>query len=670
MENLTGKQLNQYQIVAPLGEGGMAALYKAYQPVMDRYVALKVLPRQLARDSQFLGRFEQEAKVIASLQHPHILPVFDYGEVDDYTFIVMPFVETGTLSDILGQPLPLVRIQKIASQVGDALDYAHSRGIIHRDIKPSNILIDERGNCLLADFGIAKMVEGTTQFTQTGGIVGTPAYMSPEQGLGQKPDGRSDIYSFGVILYEMATGRPPYQAETPMAVVIKHIHDPLPPPRTINPQISGAFERIILKALAKNREDRYSSCTDVVLAIQALTKQAPVPTSKTVDAAPAIATLIEPPVLEQPSQSAISSKLSSISPVEQTRPRQRWLLWGIIMAGMIGFGVIVILVAWYLSITLLDSGNDQPVAELSLSTPTETLVGIIPPTQTNTPVPINTEIPTSTDTPAPTQAPTIPPEPTLGVGDTLVSPMDGSVMVFVPAGEFLLGAGENDPAADPDELPQRSVYLDAFWIDRYEITNRQYQVCVTAGKCFPPNSTESATRYSYYGDSEFDDYPVINVTWVDALTYCQWRGANLPTEAQWEKAARGDLGVVYPWGDSFETSASNYCASTILCPDEPEDGFKDTAPVGSFESGASPYGVYDMAGNVNEWLADWYDASYYAGLTEGVENPQGPDNGEKRGIRGGSFGLNAWKLRTTNRGSGTPSHYGPYDGFRCVQPPD
>jgi formylglycine-generating enzyme required for sulfatase activity len=408
----------------------------------------------------------------------------------------------------------------------------------------------------------------------------------------------------------------------------------------------------------------------VVLAIQALTKPAPVPTSKTVDAAPAIATLIEPPVLEQPAQSAISSELSSISPVEQTRPRQRWLLWGIIMAGMIGFGVIVILVAWYLFNILLVRGNDQPVAELSLSTPTETLVEIVPPTQTNTPVPTNTEIPTSTDTPAPTQAPTIPPESTLGVGDTLISPMDGSVMVFVPAGEFLLGAGENDLAADPDELPQRSVYLDAFWIDRYEITNRQYQVCVTAGICSPPNSTESATRYSYFGDSEFDDYPVIHVTWVDAFTYCQWRGANLPTEAQCEKAARGDLGAIYPWGDSFETSASNYCASTILCPDEPEDGFKDTAPIGSFESGASPYGVYDMAGNVNEWLADWYDANYYAGLTEGVENPQGPDNGEKRGIRGGSFGLNARKLRTTNRGSETPSHYGPYDGFRCVQLPD
>jgi serine/threonine protein kinase len=212
MEDLSGKLLKQYQVITPLGEGGMAAVYKAYQPSMDRYVVLKILPHQLAHDPQFVGRFEQDVKVIASLQHPHILPVFDYGESDGYTFIVMPFVETGTLSDLLiGKPLPLEQIQNIAIQVGDALDYAHSRGIVHRDIKPSNILIDERGNCLLADFGIAKIVEGTAHFTQTGGIVGTPAYMSPEQGLGTILDGRSDIYSFGVILYEMATGRRPYQ---------------------------------------------------------------------------------------------------------------------------------------------------------------------------------------------------------------------------------------------------------------------------------------------------------------------------------------------------------------------------------------------------------------------------------------------------------------------------
>jgi serine/threonine protein kinase len=269
MENLTGRQLGAYQIVAPLGEGGMAAVYKAYQPGMERYVALKVLPQQLAKDPQFVGRFEQEAKVLANLQHPHILPVFDYGESDGYTYIVMPLVESGTLDDLMvGQPLPLDQVNRIISQVGDALDYAHTQGLIHRDIKPSNILVDERGNCLLTDFGIAKIFEGTARFTQTGGIIGTPAYMSPEQGKGEKVDARSDIYSLGIVLYEMVTGRVPFDAETPIAIVFKHIQDPLPLPRSLNPRLPEPVQRVILKSLAKQPNERFKRADDMVRALQ------------------------------------------------------------------------------------------------------------------------------------------------------------------------------------------------------------------------------------------------------------------------------------------------------------------------------------------------------------------------------------------------------------------
>jgi len=268
MEDLTGRQFGPYQIVAPLGEGGMAAVYRAYQPAMERYVALKVLPRRFADDPQFSARFAREAKLLAQLQHPHILAVFDYGQAEGFTYLVMPFVRTGTLSDLLtSQPLPLARIRQVVTQLGDALHYAHARGLIHRDVKPSNVLIDESGNCLLTDFGLARMAESSATLTTTGTIMGTPAYMSPEQGGGEKIDSRSDIYSLGIILYEMATGRVPYRAETPAAVIFKHIHDPLPPARDLNPELPEALQQVILKALSKTREGRYQSASDLVRAV-------------------------------------------------------------------------------------------------------------------------------------------------------------------------------------------------------------------------------------------------------------------------------------------------------------------------------------------------------------------------------------------------------------------
>jgi len=270
MEDLTGKQLGQYQIIEPLGEGGMAAVYKAYQlGKLNRYVALKVLPPLLAKSPEFAKRFEQEANILAELQHPHIVPVFDFGEDGGYYYLVMPFIEGCTLADLLhGKPLPLSQIRRITIQVAEALDYAHSRGLVHRDVKPSNILVDGSGNCFLSDFGITKILESAEKLTSTGEVIGTPAYMSPEQGRGETLDSRSDIYSLGVVLYEMATGRVPYRADTPLAVIIKHMQDPLPPPRSINPFLPLAVEQVILKALAKRKEDRYQTAGEMAQAIQ------------------------------------------------------------------------------------------------------------------------------------------------------------------------------------------------------------------------------------------------------------------------------------------------------------------------------------------------------------------------------------------------------------------
>ena len=274
MFDLTGKTIGPYRILEQIGIGGMAVVYKAYQPNMDRYVAVKVLPSHLSKDPDFVKRFQREARAIARLEHAHILPVHDYGEFDGITYLVVRYVQAGTLKDRMGAgPSSLDEVNRLIGQIGSALDYAHRMGIIHRDVKPGNVLVDAQGDTYLTDFGLARMLEPTQQITASGVGLGTPAYMSPEQGQGVKVDHRSDIYSLGVILYEMLTGRVPYEAETPMAVVLKHITDELPLPRTVNPNVPEAVERVILKALAKEPSDRFQTAGDLVQALTEAVRQ-------------------------------------------------------------------------------------------------------------------------------------------------------------------------------------------------------------------------------------------------------------------------------------------------------------------------------------------------------------------------------------------------------------
>ncbi|MBE7467556.1 MAG: hypothetical protein DPW09_14845 [Anaerolineae bacterium] len=273
MADLVGKTVGKYRIVARLGRGGMAEVYKAYQPGLDRYVGIKVLHAHLVDDKDFIGRFEREALAVGKLRHPNIVQALDFDREGDMYFMAMEFIDGPTLKDELkarrteNKPFSLKEISRIFSALCSAIDYAHSRNMVHRDLKPANVMINQEGQVVLTDFGIARIM-GATQYTQTGALSGTPAYMSPEQGQGERGDERSDIYSLGVMLYEMVTGVVPYDGDTPFAVIMKHISEPLPLPTRINPNIPESIERVILKAMSKSPEDRYQTAGEMARALR------------------------------------------------------------------------------------------------------------------------------------------------------------------------------------------------------------------------------------------------------------------------------------------------------------------------------------------------------------------------------------------------------------------
>lgn len=270
------EKIGIYEIKSELGRGGMATVYRAYDSRFEREVAVKVLPHELLHaDPQFRLRFEREAKIIAQLEHSAIVPVYDVGEADGQPYFVMRYMNGGSLSErIKAGVFSIEEATKILEAIAPGLDEAHARGIVHRDIKPSNILFDKRGNPYISDFGIAKLSQAQSGSVTGSAIIGTPAYMAPEQAQGIEVDGRADVYALGIILFEMLTGKQPYEADTPMAVAIKHITDPVPHIRQTNPKLPEGMETLIQKAMAKNKADRFSTAVDMTNALREVARSA------------------------------------------------------------------------------------------------------------------------------------------------------------------------------------------------------------------------------------------------------------------------------------------------------------------------------------------------------------------------------------------------------------
>jgi serine/threonine protein kinase len=317
---MIGTRLGPYELRAELGRGGMATVYRAYQPAVDRDVAIKVIHAAILHDPSALDRFRREARLIARLEHPHILPVYDFDGLTNPPYIVMRYLDRGTLRDLLlARRLPLGEAARLVSQVAAALDYAHQQGIVHRDIKPSNLLIDRHGNVMVSDFGIARMVvaaQAEGPITSSGAIVGTPDYMAPEQAMGRLDvDGRADVYALGVLAFQLLTGQLPYHADQPMGVLMQHLNASIPSPRTLSPTLPSAADELARRALAKAAGERFATAGELAAAFTALAQ---------VDAGGAtrpLARQAAPTVLldEHPAVDASAAPTPTPTPSEQQR---------------------------------------------------------------------------------------------------------------------------------------------------------------------------------------------------------------------------------------------------------------------------------------------------------------------------------------------------------------
>jgi formylglycine-generating enzyme required for sulfatase activity/predicted Ser/Thr protein kinase len=627
------KRIGKYEILEEIGRGGFAVVYKARDTELDRIVALKILHPYWTADPSFVTRFHREAHVAAQLQHPHIVTVYEAGEIEGQLYIAMEYLPGRTLQALLEAEsvLSLERALPVLEQVAGALDYAHGQGVIHRDVKPGNIVVEETKQGIqatLMDFGLVRAMEGSRVLTSQGTLLGSPEYMAPEQADPERAaeiGPATDRYALGIVAYQMLTGRVPFPGNTP-ATLNAHEHKPVPRPRSLRPELPRAVEAALLKMLAKAPANRFPSASTFVVWLQeAMLKRS----------------VRYPPALVWSAVAAVS----------------------LILVVLVYVGVILRPSLWK---AILQVPTEKPTVEISPM-----------PALTNTPTYTPPSANMSTRMPTPEGPPL-----NASLGDTWLRPADEMVMVYVPAG--LVQMGSTDAEIEDaliqcgqlygdeglcgwylhrDETPQHSVTLGGFWIDQTEVTNAQYALCASDGGC-ADSDLVYATDTTYNGDN----YPVVGVSWWDAAAYCEWVGARLPTEAEWEYAARGLDGRIYPWGDTFDGTRLNFCDANCTYNHKEtkyDDGYENTAPVGNFPTGASWCNAQDMAGNVSEWLGDWY-GDY---PSEAQTNPLGPETGGYRVLRGGSWVNDRIGVRTVNRMCPLPSERNGFIGFRCVMLP-
>jgi serine/threonine-protein kinase len=649
------KKIGKYTISGEIGKGGMGMVYRAQDPFIGRMVAIKTIRldilQQKGGKEEALKRFLREAQSVGNLSHPNIVTIYDVGEDEGLIYIAMEYIDGHSLEELLQQNkrFSLDEIIQLFSQIGAALDYAHQKGIVHRDIKPANILVDQNHKVSIVDFGIARTASST--MTQTGMFLGTPRYMSPEQISGKKVDNRSDIFSLGAILYELLTQCNPFEGESITTVIYKIMHAELRPLSDFNKQLPAGLDGVVKKALARNIDARYRTCREL---LDDLKKY-----SQAKDKAD---TVKESRDKEQETQllDALGMDVAPLA-VKNRKP-----LFVVLVAMIAVLGVImgIILISGHKSAVPSAGGAfsaASPAAAGAVSPLKEKSADSSAKTDSkNTVVKIATPPSLAVKKNQPIAPVQIPAEKPVEQPQALAASstrnakgfeeqifFNRTIMVHIPAGDFTVGSPLGQ--GNVDEHPAHKVYINDFWLGKYEVTFEQYDFFCRE------------TRRSQPGDEGWGrgNRPVINVSWDDAQAYCQWlaqktaRNFRLPSEAEWEKAARAK----YPWGSSEPAVDKVNMKGS-------DDGFPFSAPVGSFPPGESHYGVLDMAGNVWEWIADWYDAKYFQMSPR--RNPHGPVSGSSRVVKGGSWKNGPNVIRSANRSSERPDQGLNVLGFRLA----
>ena len=664
---------NRYRIVKLVGQGGFGAVYRAWDLSLLQPVALK---ENSGGGAEAQRQFEREAQLLAGLRHANLPRVIDHFVLPGQgQYLVMDFIEGKSLSDLLaecGGPLAEAEALPWIRQVAEALEYLHTRTppIIHRDIKPDNVIVTQEGRAILVDFGISKVYEASKS-TTIGARAVTPGYSPPEQYGRGKTDPRSDVYALGATLYTLLTGQIP-----PDGPDLASGADMLTPPRVVNPTVSAATSAAIVAAMAPHVSQRLGSAGGLATALASASSRSVAPRPRQPTRTPPVAPTV-------PAGGAVVGS----SPAKRSVP-----LWGWI-AGVV---VLVALAAWAgMAFGEWNGGAGEPEATATLAavvvtraTAKPTALAQATTTAQATTVPTNTATPRPSPTPQPTRTPTITPTWEPQAGDIRVVNRGGIEVeqVYVPAGSFMMGSEYGRES----EQPVHEVTLDAFWLDRTEVTNAQFAVFVAdtsyqttserqggghlwtmSGSVFIEGANWRHPRGPGSGLDERDGHPVVQVSWNDATTYCEWTGARLPTEAEWEYVARGPENVLFPWGDVFDGNRLNFCDRN--CPldyadQTVDDGYKYTAPVGAYLDGASWVGAMDMVGNVSEWVNDWYDSRYY--YSSPRQNPTGPissDLYDSKVSRGGGWNITGdGAPLSTFRGGYEPDHQLDTKGFRCA----